>query len=377
MVVWRNGVLVRHRRVTGQGCTSAGDDVECFPFPGLREQRHCVRWLNEADALNYVNGRKIMQHVSSLMRTLVLVSLVVLIPTQTVWSGDDGETKGDRARASSTKSKSLNEELATLRATVAKLEAALKEKHQGQSSSMRRSGQSNSSGGSMGGMSQGSMSGSSQTGSMQGTAGSGSMSGMGGMKTKSRMDGGMKGMKPGMKMGMGKMPSKGKKMGMQSGMGMGMGKSMMGGKGMGMMGRMPKMASMSMPSSLPGFPGASHIYHIGSTGFFLDHGEHITLTQDQRTKLNQLKEKAVLEQATFGRQVEEGEQALWMLTGSDKPDATKIDGQVRKIAKIQGDQRIAFIRAVGEAAKILTEAQRKTLVGLHEGEQGSKVTDKK
>ena len=33
---------------------------------------------------------------------------------------------------------------------------------------------------------------------------------------------------------------------------------------------------MSMPSALPGFPGQSHLYHIGATGFFLDHPEHIT-----------------------------------------------------------------------------------------------------
>ena len=39
------------------------------------------------------------------------------------------------------------------------------------------------------------------------------------------------------------------------------------------------MAGMSGPSSaMPGQPGASHLYHIGSTGFFLNHSRHITLT---------------------------------------------------------------------------------------------------
>jgi hypothetical protein len=164
-------------------------------------------------------------------------------------------------------------------------------------------------------------------------------------------------------MGMGKMSGKGKKMGMMSGkkkMGMGM----MGGKGMGMgmMGRMPKMTKKTMRSALPGYPGASHIYHIGSTGFFLDHGDHITLTQDQTTKLNQAKQKALLVQGTFTRQIEQAEQELWLLTSSDSPSIDKIETQVRKIAKLQGDRRIAFIRAVGEAAGVLTSDQRQRLL---------------
>jgi len=163
------------------------------------------------------------------------------------------------------------------------------------------------------------------------------------------------------------MPKMGKrapgKTGMAAGMGMKPGKSLMGRRGMRMMGRMGGGGPMQMPSALPGFPGASHIYHIGSTSFFLDHDDHITLSQDQRTKLNQIKEQSLLKQATFDRQIEEAEQELWKLTASDKPDIVKIDAQVRKIGTLQGDQRIAFIRAVGESAKLLTDEQRKTLIG--------------
>ncbi len=271
-----------------------------------------------------------MKHVSTITRALLLGSFVVLAQPQTAWSGDDGKQKNNQAHASSTAPKSLNQELAALRAKVAKLEAALKENHQGKATPKKE-----------GMMAKGSMKG---------------MSGMGGMKRGKKM-----GMMSGKKMGKGKMSAKGKKMR----------KGMMGGKGMGMMGRMPKRASMAMPSALPGFPGASHIYHIGSTGFFLDHGEHITLSQTQQTKLNQYKEQTLLKQATLTRQIEEAEQELWILTGSDKPNATKIDAQVRKIAKLQGDQRIAFIRAIGDAAKVLTDEQRKKLVGQHGEEQSA------
>ncbi|NOY43798.1 MAG: hypothetical protein GXP26_18420 [Planctomycetes bacterium] len=170
--------------------------------------------------------------------------------------------------------------------------------------------------------------------------------------------------KSAMKMGgmQGGMPMKGKMsgMGMSSMSGMGM----MGGGGMAMMGQMKGMGQMQMATALPGFAGASHIYHIGSTNFFLDHPQHITLSQEQQTKLNQIKEKSLLGQATIDRWVAEAEQELWVLTSSDVPDATKIEAKVREAEKLRGDKRVAFIRAVGEAAQVLTDEQRQTLVGL-------------
>jgi Spy/CpxP family protein refolding chaperone len=189
--------------------------------------------------------------------------------------------------------------------------------------------------------------------------------------------------------GMGKqqMGMGGPGMGMMGGPGMGgPGMGMMGGKGMGgvqinveeketigMMGMgstgqggvrgMKGMGKMQETAALPGFPGASHIYHIGATGFFLDHPNHIKLTTQQQTALNGLKEKALLEKSSSQRKIDEAEQELWTLTASDKPDATKIDAKVRDIEKLRGDQRLAFIRAVGDAAKVLTDEQRKALLG--------------
>lgn len=127
-------------------------------------------------------------------------------------------------------------------------------------------------------------------------------------------------------------------------------------KGMGM-------GKMKMPSSLPGFPGASHLYHIGADGFFLNHDVHITLAADQQKKLNRIKEKALLGDSSCGRKIEEAEQELWELTSSDTPDAEAVEAKVREIEKLRGDHRLAFIRAVGEAAEQLTEEQRQVLVG--------------
>jgi hypothetical protein len=158
-------------------------------------------------------------------------------------------------------------------------------------------------------------------------------------------------------------------MGMMGGEGMmGGGMEMMGGEGMMGMGAMGKAKRMGMgptrmATTLPGFPGVSHLYHIGAEGFFLNHDEHMTLAADQRKKLNQIKEKALLGGSSCERKVEEAEQELWELTASDTPNAAAIEAKVREIEKLKADQRLAFIRAVGEAAKVLTDDQRRALAG--------------
>lgn len=225
---------------------------------------------------------------------------------------------------SAAKDMTMSDQLAELRAMMARLQARLDQGHQTKSTHSSSD---------VGGMNRKSSS------AMQGM---GKMSGMGsmsGMKMKNMMS---------PKNGMGSM----KQMGMD------------GMKKMGMMGKM-KMGSMATtPSALPGFPGASHLYHIGATGFFLDHPDHITLTTDQQIVLNKAKEKSILEQAAIERDIEQAEQELWVLTSTDQPDAQKIEAKVRAIEKLKGDQRLAFIRTVGEAAKALTSEQQKVLVGL-------------
>ena len=134
--------------------------------------------------------------------------------------------------------------------------------------------------------------------------------------------------------------------------------------GMNMAGRAatpaPNMAR-SM-SSLPGVPGASHLYHIGSTGFFLDQPQ-LSLTPQQQSALNAIKERALLERGNTERRIEQGEQELWSLTAADQPDATKIQAKAREIEQARTNQRLAFIQAVGEATKVLAPEQRSRLLG--------------
>ena len=140
----------------------------------------------------------------------------------------------------------------------------------------------------------------------------------------------------------------------------GMGGMNMGGSSTSPAGRTPR-ASRSM-SSLPGVPGASHVYHIGSTGFFLDQPQ-LNLTTQQQTALNRIKERALLERGNAERRIEQAEQEVWTLTGADQPDAAKVQAKLQEIEQLRTNQRIGFIRAVGEATKQLTPEQQSALLG--------------
>jgi Spy/CpxP family protein refolding chaperone len=134
---------------------------------------------------------------------------------------------------------------------------------------------------------------------------------------------------------------------------------------MGMMGQSPAMSlGMQMQSALPGFPGASHLYHVGGTGFFLDYADKLSMTTEQRTTLNDIKQQALIQQSASDRKIEEAEQALWLLTAAEQPDAAAIEAKLHEIGKLNVDRRLSLIRAVGEASKVLTQDQRKMVLGM-------------
>ncbi len=137
-------------------------------------------------------------------------------------------------------------------------------------------------------------------------------------------------------------------------------------RGMKMMGRMNENRADDLPSSLPGFPGMSHIYHIGSTGFFLDHSDHIKLTRQQKVTINKIKEQIILGNSVTDREIQQLEQDLWVLTSSDQPDIAKIDEKIRGIEHLKGNMRNAFIQAVGKAAKVLSSEQLNKLKGMNQ-----------
>jgi Spy/CpxP family protein refolding chaperone len=115
-------------------------------------------------------------------------------------------------------------------------------------------------------------------------------------------------------------------------------------------------------SSLPGVPGTSHLYHIGSTGFFLDQ-PGIQLTPDQQVALNRIKQRALLARSDAERRTEQAEEELWALTSAGQPAAGQVTAKVREIEKLRADARLSFVSAVGDATKVLTATQRSALLG--------------
>lgn len=296
---------------------------------------------------------QVIHNLNAVAALTVAVWFALTVGGVTVAQQSPEQHAQHRPTAADPQNMDLSAELESLRGKVLALEAALAKQHQSrygtapamQQGSMTKQPMPDASGSSQGPMKMGGMK------RMNSNADSdGSMS-----KGMGMTGGGMKGMG-----------------GMSDGSG-GMGMGMMSGK-MGMMGRNPAMKSsmggmssmsgMSMQSALPGFPGASHLYHIGETGFFLDHPQHITLTDDQQLQLNKVKEAALLATATAERKIDEAEQQLWILTAEAEPDIKKIEAKAKEIAQLTVDSRIAFIRSVGEAAGLLTQEQRQTLVGM-------------
>lgn len=105
---------------------------------------------------------------------------------------------------------------------------------------------------------------------------------------------------------------------------------------------------------------APHLYHQGAVAFFLDH-EELLLTAAQRTKLEAIRATAMLGHATTQRKIDQGEQDLWSLTSADRPDANRIEAKLTELARLSTQQRMDYIRAIGQAVAQLPEAQQKML----------------
>ncbi len=249
-------------------------------------------------------------------------------------------------------SSSLTAQLAELRAAMAKLESSLNAEHTSKNAS--DGSQNVAVGMKMMRMGMDMMGGGKKSSGMS----------MGMMKKKSK-SGGM-GMMSGGGIKMGNDQQTTGSMGMGKNKGMGMGKKMMGMKMMGDMGASVDKTAHDV-SALPGFPGASHIYHIGATGFFVDHADHLELSEEQLKTLNTIREGETLKQSSVGRQIDELEQELWVLTSADQPNAAGIEEKIREIGTLTAEKRISFIRSVGRAAITLSKDQ----IGRLKGEPAS------
>ncbi len=126
----------------------------------------------------------------------------------------------------------------------------------------------------------------------------------------------------------------------------------------------PAAFAQQAPAGFPDSAGASRLYHLGATGFFLDHSAMIKLAPAQQAALNGIKKKWSEYYRVTQLRIIQAEQELWTLTGADKPDSTALESKVREIERLKGEQRMTFIGSVGEAVGVLTADQRAALLGV-------------
>ena len=131
--------------------------------------------------------------------------------------------------------------------------------------------------------------------------------------------------------------------------------------GMARMLGQPPNAGASIAAGLPSAIGAPHIYHLGADTFFLDQASAIGLTPEQQKKLTSLKESGAVAFATTQRKIDQKEQDLWVISSSEMPDIAKIETKIGEVARLTGQQRMDFIRTIGAAVGVLSDAQRKAV----------------
>lgn len=143
--------------------------------------------------------------------------------------------------------------------------------------------------------------------------------------------------------------------------GMSMGKPMpkAGGMADDKMTGMPSKSAKAMSGATTEVP---HLLHVGANDFFLDHAQHLGLTSEQKSGLENIKSNAMRQKVASQKMIDLEQQELWQLTSADQPNSAQIDRKVQEIAKLNGDQQIAFIHSVTEAAGLLNDEQKAAAV---------------
>jgi hypothetical protein len=129
-----------------------------------------------------------------------------------------------------------------------------------------------------------------------------------------------------------------------------------------MLGQPPTVSGSSPTGKLLAPSGPPHLYALAADSFFLDQARALGLSGEQQGSLAVLKESAAMAYATTQRKIDQAEQDLWMLSTSNTPDLAMIEKHIEGIGRLTGHQRMDFIRALREAAGILTDAQRDGVV---------------
>lgn len=113
------------------------------------------------------------------------------------------------------------------------------------------------------------------------------------------------------------------------------------------------------------------LLQIGAEGFFVDRSTDLQLESGQTEQLRAIQAKAQTETEAAAKRVASAEAQLWTLTGNASPDLSAIEAKVREIEQLRSEQRVAFIRAVAEAVKVLSPGQKQRLLGAGSRSDGA------
>ncbi len=125
-------------------------------------------------------------------------------------------------------------------------------------------------------------------------------------------------------------------------------------------GGMPAKVDSPMPGSK--MMDGPHLLHVGAKDFYLDHAQHIGLSEGQKTKLEKIKSTYANDKAASEKQIGVAQGELWQLTSADQPNTAAIDMKVKEIATTQANEQLMFIHSVSEASNVLTPEQRAQVV---------------
>lgn len=133
-----------------------------------------------------------------------------------------------------------------------------------------------------------------------------------------------------------------------------------------MMGQRPmsQASSMQTTDSLPGYPQAAHLYHLGAADFFLDHTEQLSLSSQQTESLTVIKSGWVAYQEKANVQIADLEQILWQETAQGQPDLENIRKIIADIEALNAQLRLDFITRVGKAVTVLRAEQVALLISV-------------
>lgn len=116
----------------------------------------------------------------------------------------------------------------------------------------------------------------------------------------------------------------------------------------------------SHPEALP---QGTHLLHLGVQEFYLNHRVHLALTPAQRDSLRRQRTEARRRWEDHEGRIADLEIRLWERTGAQPETLDGVAAVVLAIAGARADQRMDYVRAVSEAANLLTVSQRERLVG--------------